>query len=214
MKILRILSYPFLAILLIITAMEAIPALKIFFTHISIYKWLLIGIALFIIICFTPVLNKNLEWARVFSHELSHTVAGVLMFHRIHDFRASESEGVMFHSGRFGTIFITLAPYTMLLFTFPFLLFRVMGQNTFIYIVDMLIGFTLAFHVSCFISQTGTYQTDIKTSGYIKSFMYISVWHFFNISLIILSIRKGLWGAIGYLFSNYWQDLLKFIPGI
>jgi hypothetical protein len=89
-----------------------------------------------------------------------------------------------------------------------------MGQNAFIYIIDMLIGFTLAFHISCFWDQTGFHQTDIKNTGYVKAIMYIAVWHMFNGSLIILSIRKGIWGAFGYLFTNYWQDLLKLIPGV
>lgn len=214
MKFLKVISYPILAILIILTAMEFIPAVKIFVTHIAIYRWLLIGVGIFVAICFIPALNKNLEWARTFSHELSHTVASVLMFHRIHDFRASIREGVMYHSGRFGSTFISLAPYTLLLYTAPFLLFRVMGQNAFIYIIDMFIGFTVAFHVSCFWTQTRLYQTDLKNVGYVKSFMHIAVWHLFNSSLIILSIRKGIWGAIGYLFTNYWHDLLKLIPGV
>lgn len=213
-KVLNILSYPLLAILIILTAMEFIPAVGVFFTHLAIYRWLLIGVAAYIIITFIPAFSQNLDWMQTFSHERSHTVAAILMFHKIHDFRAGINEGVMFHSGRFGSTFITLAPYTMLLFTFPFLLFRVMGQNAFIYIVDMLIGFTLAFHVNCFWKQTRLYQTDIKNVGYAKSFMYIAVWHLFNGSLIILSVRKGIWGAIGYLFTNYWHDLLKLIPGV
>lgn len=175
---------------------------------------MLLGIGIFIILRFIPALNRNLEWARVFSHELSHTVAGMLMLHRIHYFRAGEKEGVMTHSGRWGNMFISLAPYTMFLFTLPLLIFRGMGQNAFIYILDLLIGFTFAFHISCFWVQTRTYQTDLQKVGYAKSFLYIAFCHLFNISLIILTVRKGIWGAIAFLFSHYWADFLKLIPGI
>lgn len=212
--ILKILSYPLLAILIILTAMEFFPAVGVFFTHLAVYRWLLIGVAAYIIITFIPAFRQNLDWMRVYSHERSHMVAAILMFHKIHDLRADVNEGVLWHSGRWGDTFITMAPYTMLLFTFPFLLFRGMGQNAFIYIIDMFIGFTLAFHIGCFWKQTRPFQTDIQNVGYVKSYMYITVWHLFNGSLVILSLRKGIWDAIGYLFSNYWHDLLKLIPGV
>jgi hypothetical protein len=226
-KVWNIISYPVLAVLIVLAALEFIPAVKVFFTHLNVYKWLLIGVGVFLILCYVvrPLVRGrnsstgdrdffNIDWLSTFTHELSHTIAGMLMLHNIHNFRASIREGEMQHSGKYGSTFITLAPYTLLIYTFPVLLFRLMGQNAFIYIVDFLVGLTLAFHIRCFCTQTGFYQPDLKKVGLVKSAMYISFWHLFNASLIILSIRKGVWGAIGYLFTNYWHDLLKLIPGV
>lgn len=37
----NIISYPVLAVLVVLAAIEFIPALKVFFTHLAVYKWLL-----------------------------------------------------------------------------------------------------------------------------------------------------------------------------
>lgn len=211
MKILNFLAYPLLVIIVILTAIEFVSAGKIFISHFQVYTWLLVGVAGYVVLNHIPGINLNKEMLQTFAHELSHMIAGLLMFHKIHDFRAREKEGVIYHSGRFGNTFITMAPYTLLIFTFPFLLFRLMGQNAFIYIIDICIGFTTAFHVNCFWRQTHHEQPDLKRVGYLKSGLYIAGWHFFNASLIILSIRKGLWGALGYLFSNYWNDISQLV---
>lgn len=226
-RIWNIISYPILVVLIVLATIEFIPAAKVFFTHLAVYKWLLIGIGAFLFLCYVvrPHVRRwdrstgdrdifNIDWLSNFTHELSHTIAGLWMLHVIHNFRAGTRDGEVQHSGKYGSNFITLAPYTLLIYPIPILLIRLMCQNSFIYIVDFLIGFTLAFNVRCFCVQTGSYQSDLKKVGLVKSALYISFFHLFNASLIILSFRKGVLGACGYLFTNYWHDLLKLIPGV
>ena len=93
----------------------------------------------------------------------------MMFFRKINSFQASDNgTGVIYHSGRrkFGSIFISLAPYCFPIFTYLFMLLRILGSEEMYYIFDIFIGFTAAFHFTCFWRQTGNYQTDIQGQGY------------------------------------------------
>lgn len=77
------------------------------------------------------------------------------------------------------------------------------------YVFNLFIGFTLAFHLMCFISQTRLYQPDIQGQGYIKAFLFLFVAWFFNATIILLSIRKGIIESIAYIFPKYWDDIVN-----
>lgn len=177
--------------------------------HLNYYLWFFMGFGAYYILRLLPFLRKNEEFLQIFSHELTHTVVGLFFFQRIHSFQANEQEGVVWHSGRrFGSLLISLAPYCLPIFTFAFLLLRIIGANKSLYIFDLLIGFTLAFHFLCFIKQTRPYQTDISSNGYLLSFLFIACFLLFNLTIIMLSIRKGIINANTYLFTSYWKDIL------
>ena len=185
-------------------------AMKWMFGHLGFYKWFFIGFGAYFVLRLIPLFRKNEEFMQVFSHELTHTVVGLLFFQRIHSFEANEKEGVVWHSGiKIGSLFISLAPYYLPVFTFAFLLLRIIGANKSLYVFDLIIGFTLAFHCLCFIKQTKPYQTDISSNGYLLSYLFIVCFLLFNLTIILLSIRKGIINANLYLFPNYWNDLLE-----
>jgi hypothetical protein len=149
------------------------------------------------------------DWFQTFTHELTHTVVAILFFRKIHGFHADEKGGVMYHSGgRFGDIFISLAPYCFPIFTYIFLFLRIFSAENHILWFDVFVGFTLAFHISCFTKQTGNHQTDIQRNGYFKSYLFIAVFGLFNASIILLCIPKGIVKSFIYLFSQYWKDVL------
>lgn len=214
-KIVKIGVTLILAISLIFIIPNFLIAFKWMLLHLKCYMWFFIGIAAYFIIRLIPQLRKNEEWLQVFSHELSHTIVGFLFFQKIHSFQAGESSGVVYHSGRrFGETFISLAPYYLPIFTFAFLLFRIIGAWQSLYIFDIFIGFSLAFHCLCFIKQTRPYQTDISSVGYLKAYLFIACALLFNLTIILLSVRKGIVNANVYLFTHYWNDIVQFINHI
>jgi hypothetical protein len=157
-----------------------------------------------------PFFRKNEKFMQTFSHELTHTIVGLMFGRKIHSFRATAGEGgEMCHSGgRFGGIFISLAPYCLPLFTYVFLLLRIIGAWKLLLWFDVFVGFTLAFHIVCFATQTRNYQTDISSRGYLKSYLFIVLFWLFNATVILLSVRKGIVNAVTYLFPQYWGDIL------
>lgn len=144
-----------------------------------------------------PVMNrkirKNIEIIKTFTHELTHAVAALLTFRRIHSFHAEEEQGVIYTSGSEKTRFlVTLAPYCFPIYSFPLLILRCLIMKPMLPIMDVLIGFTVGLHGVCFKEQTGTHQTDIKRYPLYFSYIYIFVVLLFDISLILLAYEPSL----------------------
>ncbi|MDR2425194.1 MAG: M50 family metallopeptidase [Prevotellaceae bacterium] len=156
-----------------------------------------------------PFIKRNESFMQTFSHELSHTIVGLMFGRKIYSFRATAEQGgeIWRSEGRFGDIFISLAPYCLPLFTYAFLLLRIIGAWKQMMWFDIFIGLTLAFHIVCFATQTRNYQTDISNQGHIKSYLFIAAFWLFNATIILLSIRKGIINAAADLFPQYWEDI-------
>lgn len=173
------------------------------------YLWLIAGVCIF------PLMNKffikNMELTKTFTHELTHTITGLLLFRRIHSFHAEErGNGVVWSSGNDNIRFMTsLAPYCFPIYTFPLLMLRCLIAQPFLPIIDILIGFSLGLHIVCFSEQTRNYQTDINQFPLWFSYVYIlSVW-LFDISIILLSYIPKLNFFIA--FKNYAMDIYQII---
>ena len=202
------LYYPIIILFLPLAFLSILPIFGFVGTHIEIYQWLLYGMGGYFVISRLPFIRKNIEWMQTFSHELTHTIVGLLFFHKIYSFKVEEGTGMITHAGRrLGGIFIDLSPYCLPIFTYILLLFRLMGAPSMMYLFDIFTGITWAFHISCFWSQTGLYQTDIQGQGYVRAFMFIVAGWLFNTSIVLLSIPHGIGKAFSTLFMQYWEHL-------
>ncbi|MDR2084533.1 MAG: hypothetical protein LBP67_06025 [Bacteroidales bacterium] len=171
------------------------------------YMWFGIGMGVYFIL--RLILNKNKRWFQTFTHELSHTVVGLMFFRKIHSFRAGEGEGEIYHSGRYRkNIFISLAPYCLPIYTYLFCIIRIICAEEYLYIFDILLGFTLAFHLTCFFSQMGAHQTDIREFGLFTSYVFIFAFMAFNVTIVLLTIQMGLIDAFVCQFKNFWSDIM------
>lgn len=166
------------------------------------YIWLLIGSVIF------PLMNKyfvkNIDLIKTFTHELTHTITGLLLFRRIHSFHAEERSGEVWTSGNDKLRFLTsLAPYCFPIYTFPFLMWRCIIIPEYYPIVDVLVGVTIGVHIVCIIEQTHRNQTDISQFPIFFSGTYIcSVW-LFDCSILLLSYLPG-----SNIFMVFWRCAL------
>ncbi len=205
--------YPFVAVGLVLAVTEFVPSLWYIvndFKHLARYQWLIYGMISYFVIRRFRFFSKNESWMQTFTHELSHTIVSMLFMQKIYSFRAAESNGEIYRGGytRLGDIFISLAPYCLPYFTYILLLLRLLGMPKMYFVFDILIGFTFAFHIWCYKTETGNWQTDIQRHGYVKSYLFITFFRLFNATIILLSIRFGLWKALVRLFTEYWNDLV------
>lgn len=206
---LRFLFYPIVLVAIALAAFTLMPTAVWAFSHWATYRWFLAGAGGYLVLHFFRIFNRNEEWMQTFSHELSHTVVGMMFFRRIHSFSATAGEGEIVHSGRirFGQIFISLAPYCLPIFTYALLFLRLLGAKESLYVFDIMIGFTFAFHLICFWRQTGNHQTDIRSIGYLRSYLFL-IWAWaFNATIILLAIRGGVLGAFEQVALDSWQLL-------
>ncbi len=207
--ILRVLSYPIIVFALLLSITEFLPVIGWCLSNIATYRWMLYGVAAYFIMQNFVFFKRNDRWRRIFAHEFAHTLVSMMLFRKIHFFRAAETDGVIRHSSAgVGDIFIWLAPYCLPYLTYAFLLLSIIGSSHMLYVFDIFVGFTLAFHIACFWVQTRPYQTDLKRYGYVRSYLFIAAALMFNFTIILLSIRIGIVDATTYLFKQYWNDIV------
>ena len=210
LRILSWLYYPIVLLLLVLSLPFLVDVGEDVVRHLEDYVWLGVGIASYLLVRRLNFFSRNEEWLQTMSHELSHAFVGMLFLHKIHSLQTSERSGTVYHSGRVGGIFISLAPYTLPLLTYMLMLLRLLGDNEMLYIFDLLIGFTLGFYIVCFYRQTRPYQTDIKGQGYLRSLLFILVAWIVNATIILLTTCEGLGGAIVITVSAYWDMIVDF----
>lgn len=203
----KYLFYPIALLLLALTGTEFYSSVVYAAKHLAQYQWFLYGILAFFILMRIKFLSRNMEFLKTTTHEITHAIVGILCLHEIHSMSVNGGSGQVTHSGRGGDILISLAPYCMPIFTFAFMALSLLGAADKLFIFHLLIGFTLGFHLLCCWEQTRLYQTDIKRQGYVRAIMFIAIGWLFNATLILLTISRGVGGAVVYLFPQYWHDI-------
>ncbi len=197
-----------------ISIMELPSILYWSISHITKYLWFLGGILLYFLTRMIPAVKQNEGLFQTFSHELSHTVVGLLFLRKIHSFKATDRDGgEIWHSGRssIGESYITLAPYCLPLGTYIFLLLGLFWSNSTLAVLHLFVGYTLAFHILCFYTQLSPSQSDIKKFGNLFSYLFILFFWIFNLSVILVSIRYDIIEAFGTLLGEYWHNITSLI---
>lgn len=193
----------FLTILLILTSVIAFVefyrvALYVI-KHLNEYLYFGIGAAIYILLA--KCVFKNIRFYQTFSHELSHLVVGLCFGNKMTGFHINRDlSGSVHHIGK-QNMFITLAPYCLPLFTYLFLIIGLIVPPRLEWF-DIFIGLSLFFHLHCFLNHTRSSQPDIKRFGERLSYLFIATFLFFNLSVVLFSIRFGLWEALKAIFLD------------
>lgn len=204
LKLLKIISYPLLMLFLAVNTYSVYIAVSWGVMHPKVYIWFSIGFTSYLVL--KGLLRKNLDFLETFTHELTHTIVGLLFFQKIHSFQATNGNGgVIYHSGKLqNNVFITLAPYCLPIYTFALLIIRLWIASKSLWIFEILIGLTVGFHSVTMKKQIDSYQSDIQIFGLFFSYLFIWAFIMFNLALIIWSMRSGIDGAI----VKWWQNLM------
>jgi hypothetical protein len=177
--------------------------------QLGLYKWCAVGALGFLLL--RPIVGKNITWFETFSHELTHAIVSLLFLRKIHGFHVEGSTGAVSTSGsnHYGFVPIALAPYCLPIFTYCLLSFRCLLVADSVWILDILIGVTLAFHIGCFKHQIGNHQTDINQFWLPFSYAYIVTAWVVNICIILVAFVPGynvytsLWRYLTALFHGF-----------
>ena len=185
--------------------------------RIGYHKYLAIGFVAFFALFLIPHVRKNIHWMMSFTHEFTHLIFALFFFRKIYRFKVDDKDShVSYSNGWFGYHLITLAPYFVPIFTLALLPWRfTTGTATpvFLHAIDVLIGFTYAFHVCCWIKQTRLHQTDITGPGVVLSLLIISTFHILNFCLVVLTPSSGVVLAIQRVFWNFPSSFIAGLLG-
>lgn len=158
-------------------------------SQLGIYQWAAVGFVAYCI--FHKHVRLNIEWLETDSHEKTHGIVGWLFGRRIHSAHSEEGSGCIYTSGnnvfsRWGMLPMSLAPYCLPLWTYSILWIRPLIGYHGLWIFDILVGITLAFHYFCFKFQTRSNQTDINQYPLSFSYVYIYLARIINGLIIIV----------------------------
>ena len=204
LKILKLATYPLLLLFLTINTHSLYKSAIGVVLHSKLYLWVAVGIAIYFVV--RQVLRLNLDFLETFTHEIIHAVVSIIFLHKIVSITINEKEGEIIHRGKNGSrnVFISLAPYCIPIYTFAFLLLRLIVIGKFLWVIDILVGLTTGFHGCAIRRQIGTHQNDIQNCGILFSFLFICAFILFNTSIILWSIKNGIGGAV----LCWWENLM------
>ena len=220
-KALKYVFIPLLALLLALQLRESVGIVKaIFFPtppmtvsgNLDMYLWTAVGAVAYTLL--RGLLRKNIVWLETFSHELTHIVVSLMPFRKIHSFRAGQGSGEVTTSGSdVSRVFVSLAPYCLPIFTYLLLFFRPLIKADSLYVYDILVGISIAFHAICFKTQTGNHQPDINRFPLFFSYLYIAAALLFNLNTILVSYwsSKNVFTAFVYSLQSMWEGTTSFI---
>ena len=185
--------------------------------NLGIYWWFAVGVAVYplsrwLLVKYGLVQKRWFTEEETHAHENSHRLVGKLLGRRIHSIHSEENSGEVTSSGKQWTRpFMTLAPYTIPYLTLFLLAFRAitMPQNAWLF--DVVTGMTFGFHMVCFATQTGTYQTDINRFATLWfPYLYIAVWAVFNFVLVAVTF----WSSKNFFTALWWIVASLFSPSL
>lgn len=175
-------------------------------SQLTMFKWTAVGAIAYTI--FHKFVKKNITFAETFSHEATHTFFAFLFGRKVKSFQAGEGSGSIVHSGTstYSLVPIALAPYCFPLVTWLLLPWRYYIVGSGVWVFDIVIGVSLAFHVICFCSQIGNYQTDINQYPLHFSYLYIVLAWIINASIICVAFFPNMNDGKHYgLISSIWR---------
>lgn len=181
--------------------------------RLRLHEWLAFGFVAFFISFLIPRVRNNVKWLMKFTHEFTHLLFAILFCREIHRFKVDEKDShVSYGEGWFGYHAITLSPYCIPVFTYALLPWRFTtnaADTIFLSFIDVLIGFTFAFHVCCWIRQTHLQQTDIIGPGVVKSILAILLFQIIGICLVALTPSSGILLAFQRVFVDFPSKFLS-----
>lgn len=181
--------------------------------RLQLHRYLALGFVSFFLVFFIPRMRKNVHWLMMFTHEFTHLVFAIIFFRKIHRFNVDNKDShVSFSNGSFGYMPITLSPYCIPLFTLALLPWRFTAdQAVYLYVIDVLIGLTYAFHVCCWARQIRLHQTDITGPGTFRSILFVTLFLIVGLCLVILTPTSGVKLALERVFWVFPRELVLMV---
>jgi hypothetical protein len=182
-------------------------------------RWWLYALGAGIYLGFERLLVKPM-WLYVVGHETMHVISGLLSGARIHSFKAGSRGGEVRLSK--SNAFIALSPYVFPIYTLAVigvyaLLKHTWNRPELTPLFQVLLGATLAFHLSLTVSAFHGHQPDLKILGFFLSGVLILLGNVLIIGILGINLFlktptfKQFTVGIGQETVLVWQQLFVLI---
>lgn len=129
-------------------------------------NWFIYGILAYLPVYLIVPANR-IRFVEIFEHELGHMLVALFLLQDIKEFSVETNGadgGLVKHRGA-SNFLIGLAPYFLPVFTIPLLIIKPLIFSSTHNVINLLIGFSLAFHYLALINEFRPRQTDIQRIG-------------------------------------------------
>ncbi|MBQ8607866.1 MAG: hypothetical protein IJ417_06730 [Bacteroidaceae bacterium] len=172
--------------------------------------YLYFGVGILLMALFIRFLaGRTYSFLQVFTHELTHAIFVFLTQGKIVSFYADQKQGEIWSTSN--NIFMSLAPYCVPIYTFALLLFKPLILSEYMWILDILVGMTFAFHLHTIWIQTGTHQTDIVRYSWAISYPLIITMGCISLYITFVGMRIGFLGACWQFLKQAWNVLVSMV---
>ncbi len=138
-----------------------------------------------------------------FEHELTHAIFAWLTLHRVQGLKATwNNGGVMTFKGK-GNWLIYLAPYFFPTLTVPIVIYLLVVHGAAPQWVDILLGATLAYHITSTWRETHRGQTDLKKVGFIFAYLFLPTANLAFFGAVIAFAHGGLESSYQFFVTSF-----------
>ncbi len=164
--------------------------LEIIYHHQRFYQSLFHGVGAYFVLWIVVFKNSNGKWFLTIEHELTHTLFALLTFHKIVDFKATDSFGghMQFSGVGGGNWLITIAPYFFPTFSMIIIGFIYLAQSQYYPILITLLGYSIVYHIHSTYMETSSQQPDIEEVGLTFSLLFLPAANLFALIGILSAI--------------------------
>jgi len=207
-QIINILKYP-IAVLFFLLTFQLFDILynmvEVIYYHYIYYKPLLIGMGSYFVLWLFVFRNIRGNWFLTIEHELTHTLFALLTFHKIVDFKASNSSGgYMQYSGvGNGNWLITIAPYFFPTFSMIVIGFLYFAQSQYYFYITILLGYSISYHIHSTWTETDNNQPDIQEVGLTFAWLFLPSANMLALITIISAIPYDRFDFIDIIHKLY-----------
>jgi len=141
--------------------------IEIIYHHQIFYKYLFVGMGVYFVLWIIIFSNNRGNWFLTIEHELTHTLFALLTFHKIVDFKATDSFGghMQFSGIGGGNWLITIAPYFFPTFSMIIVGFIYLAQSQYYPTLIALLGYSIIYHIHSTYIEISIQQPDIQEVG-------------------------------------------------
>jgi len=161
--------------------------------------YLLGGGLLYLVTARIFVGNKRQGWISTLEHELTHALFALITLHPVSSIQTTENQGgVISYSGGSNWL-IVISPYFFPTFSFALVLIMEVFGATNIWLGNLLLGFTIFYHLISTKHELHKGQTDLQETGFLFAWLFLPGANLLSFGILFAFCQSGLDGIITFI---------------
>ena len=161
--------------------------------------YLLGGGLLYLITSRIFVGKKRQGWISTLEHELTHALFALITLHPVSSIQTTENRGgVIYYSGGSNWL-IVISPYFFPTFSFALILIMEVFGATNIWLGNLLLGFTIFYHLISTKHELHKGQTDLQETGFLFAWLFLPGANLLSFGILFAFCQGGLDGIITFI---------------